>query len=107
MQLTLPQIFQILKLSPETEYRFHPVRRWRFDYAFPDEMIAIEYEGIFRGKSRHRTVSGYTKDCEKYNTAALLGWTVLRFTAVHLKDGTAFEMIQQAIDNVKNGACGV
>lgn len=65
------------------EYRFHPTRRFRFDAAIPDKMIAIEYEGISGAKSRHTTLTGYTKDCEKYNLAALMGWRVLRYTALN------------------------
>ena len=27
------------------EYRFHPTRKWRFDYAWPENKIALEVEG--------------------------------------------------------------
>ena len=63
------------------ELEFHPSRKWRFDWAIPSLKIAIEYEGIFSKKSGHTTISGYTKDCEKYNAAQILGWKVLRYTA--------------------------
>lgn len=63
------------------EFRFHSTRKWRFDFAIPEKKIAIEYEGVFGGKSRHTTVIGYTADAEKYNEAAKLGWKVLRYTA--------------------------
>lgn len=66
----------------KTEYRFHGVRRWRFDYAAPDVMVAVEYEGIMSGKSRHTTFTGYSGDSEKYNAAAGLGWKVYRYTAL-------------------------
>ncbi|HJT73949.1 MAG TPA: hypothetical protein VJ720_08025 [Chitinophaga sp.] len=62
------------------EHRFHPDRKWRFDFAIPDKMIAIEYEGLNSDKSGHTTLSGYTKDTEKYNAAQALGWKVIRFT---------------------------
>lgn len=69
-------------LVPEKEYRFHPVRKWRLDYAWPDIRLAIEIEGIFYKKgdgiSRHQTGSGYVEDCIKYNAAIELGWTILR-----------------------------
>lgn len=76
------------KTIPEVveEYRFHPVRRWRFDYAIPLLKIAIEYEGIISRKSRHTSITGYTKDAEKYNEAAKMGWKVLRYTALNYKD---------------------
>jgi very-short-patch-repair endonuclease len=88
--------FLLLQLSGEmefkltTELKFHPTRRWRFDWAIEKWKVAIEYEGIYGGKkSRHTTVSGYTKDTEKYNEAAKLGWRVLRYTAKNF--GNVFE----------------
>lgn len=65
----------------ETEYRFHEKRQFRFDVAIPDKRIAIEYEGIYSSTSRHTTLDGYSKDCDKYNLAAVRGWRVLRFTS--------------------------
>lgn len=72
-----------LKLS--TELKFSE-RKFRFDWAIESEMIAIEYEGIFSKKSRHTTVSGYSKDTEKYNLAASLGWMVYRYTSATYKN---------------------
>lgn len=81
-QLTLIELELKSKgISFETEYTFDQVRRFRFDIALPAHRIAIEYEGIFKGKSRHTTVKGYTEDCNKYNLAILNGWRVLRYTA--------------------------
>lgn len=59
------------------EYRFHPTRLWRFDFAFPSLRIGIEIDG----RGRHQTVDGVRKDCEKLNEATRLGWRVLRFPA--------------------------
>lgn len=74
------------KLELVTELQFHPERKWRFDWAFPEKMIAIEYEGLMSEKSRHTTVKGFTGDAEKYNEAQRLGWSVYRYTAVNHKD---------------------
>lgn len=74
-------LLQLARIAFVEEYRFHKTRRWRFDFAIPERKIAIEYEGIHSKKSRHTTVTGYTKDAEKYNAAAKEGWTVLRYTA--------------------------
>lgn len=81
-------VFHREGLIPEyvEELQFHPERKFRFDWAIPKLMIAIEYEGIFSKKSGHTTISGYTKDCEKYNSAQILGWTVLRYTAKNYTD---------------------
>ena len=71
-----------------SEHRFHPVRRWRFDYAIPEIKLAIEYDGHggfvkVGGKSRHGSIIGMTKDADKMNAAIALGWRVLKFTALH------------------------
>lgn len=68
------------------EHQFHHIRRYRFDWAIPQLMIAIEYEGIFSKKSGHTTITGYTKDCDKYNLAAIEGWRILRYTAKNYTD---------------------
>lgn len=59
------------------EFRFHPTRRWRFDFAFPSQRLAVEIDG----RGRHQTVAGTRADCEKLNEATRLGWRVLRFPA--------------------------
>jgi very-short-patch-repair endonuclease len=59
------------------EYRFHPVRRWRFDFAFPSVRLAVEVDG----RGRHQTAKGVSADCEKMNEALRMGWRVLRFPA--------------------------
>lgn len=82
------------------EYRFHDTRRWLFDIALPEYKIAIEYEGITGGKSRHTTVTGYTGDCDKYNEGQMLGWIILRFTAKNVKGAHA--VVMRAIDKRNN-----
>lgn len=67
----------------QLEYVFCPHRKFRFDIALVDDKIAIEYEGTISEKSRHTTITGYSKDCEKYNLAQVLGWKVLRYTALN------------------------
>jgi very-short-patch-repair endonuclease len=64
---------------PETEYRFHPVRKWRFDYCFLEKKLAIEIEGGIFTQGRHTRGYGYSADLEKYNAACLLGYRVLRY----------------------------
>ncbi len=70
----------------EEEYLFHVERKWRFDWAIEKLMIAVEFEGgIFQQNSGHNTAKHYTKDAEKYNAAAALGWRVVRLTALNYK----------------------
>jgi very-short-patch-repair endonuclease len=72
---------------PEREYRFHPVRRWRFDYAWVDAKLAVEVEGGTWQGGRHSRGAGYAQDAEKGNTALALGWRLLRYTPGMLKSG--------------------
>ena len=81
----------------EREYRFAPPRRWKFDFCDPARMIAVEVEGGHWSGGRHVRGAGFQNDCEKYSTAAVLGWRVLRFTTDQVKSGMALRMLQQAI----------
>ena len=83
--------------APEREYRFHPSRRWRFDFAWPTKKIALEVEGGIYAGGRHTRGSGFQKDAEKYNAAALAGWRVLRVTARDVKRGVALSLIERAL----------
>ncbi len=70
---------------PEVEYAFHPVRKWRFDYAWPHHgRIALEVEGGIWTGGAHAQPIGIERDMEKYNAAALLGWRVLRYQPADL-----------------------
>ncbi len=77
----------------KAEFKFHPVRRWRFDYAVLSEKIAVEYQGHgatggFKDKhgrihvGGHASITGMTGDCEKYNAAQAAGWKIITFTAL-------------------------
>lgn len=82
IQLTLMAIYGERLVM---EYKFHPVRKWRFDFCIPDLRIAFEYEGIMGDKSRHTNMKGFTNDTSKYNSAQLLGWKVFRYTVLNYK----------------------
>lgn len=83
---------------PEAEYRFHPVRRWRFDYAWPDCLVALEVEGGAFTGGRHTRGAGYVKDLEKYSEAAALGWRVVRCTPKQLQTGAICDVLLRAMN---------
>lgn len=89
--------------EPVRELRFHPVRRWRFDLAWPDYMLAVEVEGGTWAGGRHTRGGGYAEDCIKYAEATLLGWRVLRFTGGQVEDGTALRYVEMAIAKAPGG----
>lgn len=87
-------------------------RRWMFDFACSAYMLAVEVEGLdvrvvqndqrrsgreFIVGGRHATVDGIQEDMSKYNTAILLGWSVLRFSQKMVKAGDAVAMTQRVL----------
>ena len=82
-------------IRPIPEYRFHPVRRWRIDWAWPAQKLAVEIEGGIYSRGRHVRGAGFQKDMEKYNALTLAGWRLLRFTPAQVKDGTAARIVQE------------
>lgn len=72
------------------EYRFHPPRRYPFDYAHVASKVAIECEGGVMIRGWHQSIQRYLTDCEKYSLAALDGWCVVRLTIKSLEDDPAF-----------------
>lgn len=96
-----------LKIEFEREYRFHPTRRWRFDFAIPETKLAVEVEGITSwGKNkngtmklgRHQTAKGIEGDLEKYDEAMRLGWNVYRCSQSMVKSGRALQTIEILIN---------
>jgi hypothetical protein len=84
--------------TPVREYRFCEGRKWAFDFAFPESMVAIEIEGGTRfGKSRHSRGDGFERDCEKYNNATRIGWRVYRYTTEMVVRGTAINDLLMVI----------
>jgi hypothetical protein len=72
-------VLNYLKIPlPEKEYKFHHERKWRFDFCWKEKMIALEVEGGVWSNGRHTRGSGFIKDMEKYNAAAVLGYRVVR-----------------------------
>ncbi|WFQ78171.1 hypothetical protein PXH59_00565 (plasmid) [Xenorhabdus sp. SF857] len=102
-----------MPLWGKDELQFHPNRRWRFDFAWMEQKIAVEVEGgtynhgkekydSYSGKkitqkSRHLTPTGFHDDCIKYGEAAILGWCVIRVDAKMVKDGSALAMLESAL----------
>jgi very-short-patch-repair endonuclease len=86
-------------LKVEREFRFHDTRHWRFDFAIPEHKIGIEIEGgTSFGMSRHSRGEGFDRDAIKYNTAALLGWVVLRFSTGMVLRGEAIDTVRAALN---------
>lgn len=86
-----------LKVECVKEFKFHPARKWRFDYAVPEHKIALEVEGGVWTGGRHTSPKGFLGDIEKYNTATLMGWRVFRTTPDELYRKKTIDLIKTAI----------
>lgn len=88
LELLAERLLSELPLGkPEREFRFHPTRKWRFDFAYPAKKIAVEIEGGIWSGGAHTRGKHFESDCEKYNTATLLGWRVFRFSGGMVERG--------------------
>lgn len=95
-RLSLERESTVVHLCTTPEHVFHPTRKWRFDFAWPAQKVALEIDGLgktVRGTPKnirdvakftqsalggHRTIDGMRKDHEKQNEAVILGWRVMR-----------------------------
>ena len=87
------------------EYQFDGTRKWRFDWAWPAQWVALEIEGGIYGHGKkcpacgRRAVAGHTSiqrlktDMEKYNAAVILGWRLIRVTPDQFNDGSAAALV--------------
>ena len=71
--------------EPEREWRFYEHRQWRFDFAWPAQLVAVELEGGIFNAGRHGRGAGIAEDAIKYNAAAFIGWLVIRITPPELR----------------------
>ena len=74
------------------EYRFSAARKWRADYCHEPTRTLIELEGGIYSGGRHVRAEGYRNDVEKYNAAAMLGYTVLRLGTGQVDDAHVGEI---------------
>jgi very-short-patch-repair endonuclease len=83
--------------APVAEYRFHPTRKWRLDWCWPTEKVALEVEGGAWIGGRHTRGAGYLKDCEKYNELACAGYRLLRVTPKEIANGVALNWAEKIL----------
>ena len=83
--------------EPVAEYCFHPLRRWRLDWAWPDRRLALEIEGGVWTRGRHTRGAGFLADMEKYNHLALAGWRLLRCTPEEFRSLWVIGLLGEAL----------
>lgn len=90
----------------QREYRPLETRRFRIDFAFPAEKVAIEFDGYrYHGFSKN----GFKQGLERQNILVCHGWRVLRYTLKDVRDQMDRVMSEighalQSDANISNGA---
>jgi very-short-patch-repair endonuclease len=97
-----PSMFPALCVSfglprPEREVRFHPLRKWRWDYAFREAKIAVECDGGIWTRGKHSRGAGILRDQEKRNAGTVMGWKVLVFTPQTVCQPSTFTMLGELL----------
>lgn len=87
--------------KPETELRFHPERKWKFDFAWPAKKVALEVNGGAFIRGRHSRGQSQVDDWEKLNAAQVLGWKVLQCTPQQMDSGEIVATLLEAFKNAE------
>jgi very-short-patch-repair endonuclease len=94
---------EAMQLAPVLQFRFHPERKWRMDFAFPDVMVCVDVDGgIFAAENdqtagKHARGAGIIKGFEKRNAAAELGYCVLCYGPPQVRSGEAALQIEKIV----------
>ena len=83
--------------APEREHVFARPRRFRFDLAWPERLLAVEVDGGAWSAGRHVRPQGFERDCEKSCIAAAHGWRVLHVTGAMVESGEAVGFVEAAL----------
>lgn len=81
-----------------SEFKFHPERKWRFDFVFFAGKVALEVQGGLFVAGRHSRGPALLKEHEKLNEAAVLGWRVLFTTPDQLCMEETVDLIKRALN---------
>lgn len=83
---------------PEAEYRFHKTRKWRMDFAWPAQKLAIEIMGGIYQQGRHTRGAGYENDMQKFNAAQIADWKILQYTPRQIRAGEWVEDVKMILE---------
>lgn len=79
------------------EYQAIPGRRFRFDFCWVKERLAVEIQGGTYSRGAHARPLGIKRDYEKGNLAIKYGWRVLQFDADMVKSGQALDFTEKML----------
>ncbi len=87
--------------EPEREVLLVPSRKFRFDFVWREQKLAVEVDGGEWVQGRHQRPAGFRRDAEKVALASAQGYRVMRVTGSMVRDGTALDLVEQVL---KGGA---
>ena len=99
-EATLATKLKALKIEFEQEFYFHPKRKWRADFHLVGKKILVEVEGGIWSGGRHTRGKGYIGDMDKYNSATMMGYQVIRFSTEQVKSGLAVQQIEKMVGDL-------
>ena len=104
--------FQCLALklpTPRRQFPFHPERKFRADFAWPEYRLLLEVQGGAFAGGRHTRGAGFQEDCERRCLAVGIGYSVLEVTPGQVTSGRAAQWTRVALnargwqDGTENG----
>ena len=87
------------KVPLKPQHKFHPVRKWAFDFAHIPTLTAIEIQGYGEG---HTSYEGMMSDYEKHNEALRYGWVTIYIMSAHLTPKKAVQTIRYILDIIQS-----
>jgi very-short-patch-repair endonuclease len=95
---TFMQHCQAYGLEPWREMVLIPGRKWRVDFFFQEQKVAVEIEGGTKyGRSRHSKGVGFENDARKYNAIARAGILLLRYSTAMVISGEAIDEVLEVL----------
>jgi len=90
--------------SPEVEFKFHPERRWKLDFAWPvghpgaiEGGVYLEVDGGIFSHGSHTRGARMLKTWERDNEATCRGWRGLRCQPRDLCTQATVDLIKRAL----------
>ena len=83
--------------KPVAEFVFAYPRKWRWDWAWPADGVALEQHGGIWVHGKHSRGAGQLNDFAKWSEGAALGWRIIHVVPDHLESSVTFELIRQAL----------
>lgn len=84
---------------PEFPFAILDGRRWRFDWAWVRQKVALECQGGLFVGGRHVRGAALLKEYEKLNAAAVRGWRVVFCSPQQLRSGEIFATLKEVLQN--------